>query len=94
MARRLQEHEEGRNRNSFAHKRRPVKLIFNQEFNDVRQAIYFEKRIKRWSARKKRALANENSEMLQILSECKNMTHHKYRPTEEEVSTALDQTFH
>jgi putative endonuclease len=67
-------------------------LIFHQEFNDVEQAIYFEKKIKKWSAQKKRALANEDFEMLQILSECRNMTHSKYKPTAEEVSTALDQT--
>ena len=68
-------------------------MIFNQEFNDVEQAIYFEKKIKRWSSEKKLALANEDFEMLQILSECRNMTHSKYRPTPEEVSTALDQTY-
>jgi len=69
-----------------------VELIFHQEFNDVEQAIYFEKKIKKWSAQKKRALANEDSEMLQILAECRNMTHSKYKPTAEEVSTALDLT--
>ncbi len=69
-----------------------MELIFHQEFNEVHQAIYFEKKIKKWSAHKKIALANEDFEMLQILAECRNMTHSKYRPTKEEVSTALDQT--
>ena len=66
--------------------------MFYQEFNDVEQAIYFEKKIKNWSALKKLALANDNFDMLQILSECRNFTHSKYKPTNEEVSTALDQT--
>ncbi len=94
IARRFQEHQDGKNRNAFTFKRRPLRLIFHQEFNDVKQAIYFEKRIKRWSAIKKRALSNSDNSMLQILAECRNMTHYKYRPTEKEVSTALDQTNH
>jgi len=92
ISRRFQEHQEGQNKNTFTYKRRPLKLLFHQEFNDVKHAIYFEKKIKRWSAQKKRALANNDNEMLQILAECRNMTHYKFCPSEKEVSTALDQT--
>ena len=92
ISRRFQEHQEGRNKGAFTYKRRPLELLFYQEFNDVEQAIYFEKKIKNWSAKKKLALAKSDFEMLVILSECRNMTHFKYRPTKEEVSTALDQT--
>ncbi len=59
-------------------KRRPLLLEFYQEFNDVLQAIYFEKKIKGWSRAKKYALINEDFDMLQILSECRNATHYKY----------------
>jgi len=90
--RRFQEHQDGRNKNAFTHKRRPLELIFHQEFNAVEQAIYFEKKLKKWSAKKKLALANGNYEILQILAECRNMTHFKFRPTAIKVSTALDQT--
>ena len=93
LSRRLEEHQLGRNKNSFTHNRRPLRLIFQQGFNNVEHAIYFEKKIKRWSAQKKRAISNDDFEMLQILSECRNMTHFKYRPTPLEVSTALDQTY-
>jgi putative endonuclease len=93
ISRRFNEHRDGLNISCFTYKRRPLTLIFYQEFNDVNQAIYFEKKIKKWSSKKKLALANSNFEMLQILAECRNMTHYKYRPTEEEVSTALDQTY-
>jgi putative endonuclease len=55
-------------------------LIFHQVFNDVEQAIYFEKKIKKWGSKKKLALANNNFDMLEILSECRNATHHKYNP--------------
>ena len=93
ISRRFYEHQEGLNAICFTYKRRPLELIFQQEFNDVEQAIYFEKKIKRWSAKKKLALANNDFEMLQILAECRNLTHFKYRPTDEEVSTALDRTY-
>lgn len=70
ISRRFEEHQNGLNLSGFTYKRRPLELIFQQEFNDVEQAIYFEKKIKRWSAQKKLALANGDFEMLQILSEC------------------------
>lgn len=79
ISRRLEEHQEGKSKISFTYNRRPVKLIFHHEFNDVQQAIYFEKKIKKWSAKKKLALANGKYVMLQILAECRNATHYKYK---------------
>jgi putative endonuclease len=78
ISRRLDEHQRGLNKDCFTYKRRPIELIFQQEFNDVNQAIYFEKKIKNWSGKKKIALANGEYDMLQILSECRNATHSKY----------------
>ncbi|WP_222984592.1 GIY-YIG nuclease family protein [Flagellimonas meishanensis] len=83
MARRFAEHQNGLNKTAFTYRRRPVKLIFQQEFNDVLQAIYFEKKIKRWSAQKKLALANGNLDLLQILAECRNASHYKYSPDQD-----------
>ena len=80
ISKRLEEHQKGLNKNSFTFIRRPVELLFKQEFNDVNQAIYFEKKIKKWSAKKKLALANGDFDMLQILAECRNATHSKYNP--------------
>ena len=80
IVRRFEEHKEGIDKNCFTFKRRPLKLIFKQEFNNVEQAIYFEKKIKKWSAKKKLALAHGDFELLQILSECRNATHYKYKP--------------
>jgi|TARA_Y100000385_G_scaffold19289_1_gene19227 putative endonuclease len=54
-------------------------LVFYQEFNDVLQAIYFEKKIKGWTRLKKQALINGDFDMLQILSECRKATHYKYK---------------
>jgi len=77
LSRRIKEHEKGLNQSCFTYKRRPIKLIFQQEFNDVNQAIYFEKKIKKWSAKKKLALANENYNLLQLLAQCRNESHSK-----------------
>ena len=78
LSRRFEEHQNGLNKNCFTFKRRPLKLIFQQEFNDIEQAIYFEKKIKNWSAKKKYALAKGEYNLLQILSECRNATHSNY----------------
>ena len=80
VPRRIIEHNSGINKKCFTYKRRPVELQFQQEFLDVNQAIYFEKKIKKWSAEKKRALIRGDFDLLPILAECRNSTHHKYKP--------------
>lgn len=80
ISRRFEEHQNGLNKTCFTYKRRPLELIFHQEFNNVEQAIYFEKKIKKWSAKKKFALANGEYNLLQILAECRNATHSNYIP--------------
>ncbi len=83
VSRRLEEHNAGLNKNSFTYKRRPVEVIFYQDFNDVNQAIWFEKKIKKWSAQKKKALANDDELLLKLLAECRNESHYKYKAKEE-----------
>ena len=78
LEKRLNEHQSGKNRNSYTFKRRHVICQFHQEFNDVIQAIYFEKKIKGWTRSKKEALINKDFDVLKILSECRNATHYKY----------------
>ena len=80
VSKRFEEHQNGLNKSCFTFKRRPLKLIFSQDFNDVEQAIFFEKKIKNWSAKKKLALSNGEFDILQILSECRNATNSKYKP--------------
>jgi putative endonuclease len=79
ISRRFEEHQNGLNKTCFTYKRRPLELIFQQEFNNVEQAIYFEKKIKKWSAKKKFSLANGEYNLLQILAECRNATHSNYK---------------
>ena len=54
LERRLYEHDSAFNPGSYTCKRRPVKLVFNEQFDDVKQAIAFEKQIKGWNRAKKR----------------------------------------
>ena len=84
LSKRLEQHEAGTKRDAYTYKRRPVTLRFHQEFNDVLQAIYFEKKIKRWTRAKKKALINGEWDMLQILAECRNATHYKYKPGDDD----------
>ena len=80
ISRRFDEHQKGLNKDCFTYGRRPVELIFQQEFIAIEQALFFEKKIKKWSAKKKIALSNGDYDLLQILSECRNATHSKYKP--------------
>jgi putative endonuclease len=57
---RIQEHNIGKYCNSYTYARRPVKLVYYEEFYDVWQAIDREKQIKRWSRAKKQALINKS----------------------------------
>jgi len=66
--RRLEEHQQGANIECYTYKRRPVKLVFQQEFMDVNQAIAFEKKVKGWRRAKKEAIINGNWETLPTLS--------------------------
>jgi putative endonuclease len=66
--RRFQEHSIGINRNSYTFTRRPLKFVFSQIFSDPNSAIAFEKKIKRWTRVKKKALIENKWELLPELS--------------------------
>ncbi|MEP7163915.1 MAG: GIY-YIG nuclease family protein [Ferruginibacter sp.] len=72
LEKRLAEHNNGDSNTSYTFKRRPVKLIFSQQFHDIQQAIALEKQIKGWSRKKKEALINEEWGKLKLFS--KNYT--------------------
>ena len=83
IERRVMEHNGGKYPEAYTHSRRPVELVFCQEFMDPNQAIEFEKKIKKWSRAKKQALINDNFGELQRLSECRNSSHYKLRDKKE-----------
>ena len=65
---RINEHNDGLNPESYTYKRRPVELVFHYEFNDINQAIDFEKQVKGWSRKKKEALINGDHNLLPELA--------------------------
>ena len=85
IERRVMEHNAGKYPDAYTHSRRPVVLVFYQDFTDPNQAIAFEKKIKKWSRAKKQALIDENYDQLQFLSECRNASHYKYNSDKEGV---------
>ena len=72
VERRIVEHNSGLDKKSYTYSRRPVKLVYSQEFSDPNEAIRFEKQVKGWSRAKKEALIEGNFEKLVSLSNRKN----------------------
>ena len=68
---RIEEHNAGRNENSYTYPRRPVVLKYFERFQDVLQAIDFEKQVKGWTRKKKEALFIEDWDELKRLSNLK-----------------------
>ncbi len=71
---RIWEHNEGLIKNSYTHSRRPVTLVYSNEFNKVYDAISAEKQIKGWKRKKKEALINRDFDLIHELAKCKNKT--------------------
>ncbi|MEP4533213.1 MAG: GIY-YIG nuclease family protein [Cyclobacteriaceae bacterium] len=58
----------GVDRKAYTYRKRPVKLVFHENFNDVNQAIDFEKQVKGWRRKKKEALISGRWDLLPELS--------------------------
>lgn len=69
---RIAQHKEG-TYDGYTSKRRPVKLLWYEEFRDVNRAIDAERQIKGWSRKKKEALMNDDFELLHELSQSEEM---------------------
>ncbi len=70
LEKRLSEHQQGAIP-GYTHKRRPVKLVFSDCFEEVYDAISAERQIKGWTRAKKEALINGDFELLKILAKKK-----------------------
>jgi putative endonuclease len=68
LERRVAEHRLGDNPKSYTASRLPVKLVYYEFFNNINQAIEFEKTIKKWSRKKKEALINGDFDSLPSLA--------------------------
>lgn len=76
IGRLLYGHNHGINPDCYTYKRRPVQLMFVQDFTNPKDAITAEKQIKGWSRKKKEALFQDDWNKIHELSECKNSTSH------------------
>ena len=68
VEKRFYEHQEGLIEGCYTHNKRPVKLMYVEEFGDIVEAISREKQIKGWSKQKKKALIAGDFEKLIKLS--------------------------
>jgi len=76
LEKRLSEHQSGQGAN-YTKTRLPVTLVYQEYFLNIADAFYFEKKIKKWSHAKKKAMIENKWELLPKLSECKNDTNSK-----------------
>jgi putative endonuclease len=85
LERRVNEHNAGKYPTAYTFKRRPVELVFNQEFTDVTEAIAAERRIKGWTRAKKEALIRGDFDALKVLAQ--NRTDHPH-PSQKDKPTS------
>ncbi len=57
LERRIGQHNSGWDSKAYTHQRRPVSLVYSEDFSNVDEAIRWEKQIKKWNRLKKMALA-------------------------------------
>ena len=65
---RVWQHNHGINPNSYTYTKRPVILKYFQYFQQVEEAIKWEKQLKGWSRKKKEALFNKNWDEIKKLA--------------------------
>ena len=76
LVRRFKQHQNGEGAN-HTKKRLPVKLVYFEEFTRIDWAFEREKKVQKWTRKKKEALMNGDFKKLHELSECQNETHYK-----------------
>jgi putative endonuclease len=68
IERRYYEHSTGHDPTCYTHSRRPLWLVYAGEFQYIDRAINFEKQLKGWSHKKKRAFAERDWPLLKRLA--------------------------
>ncbi|MGB8964107.1 MAG: GIY-YIG nuclease family protein [Candidatus Cybelea sp.] len=71
---RVGQHQSGINSRCYTFTRRPLGLVHSSDFQNVDDAIAWEKQLKGWSHAKKTALARNDWARILRLAECKNET--------------------
>jgi putative endonuclease len=68
LGKRLWEHQQGMDKSYYTYSRRPVQMIYQEDYENPLEAIQREKQIKGWSRRKKEALIQGDWEKLKAYS--------------------------
>jgi predicted GIY-YIG superfamily endonuclease len=79
LIRRFEEHCKGEYETCYTYKRMPVTLVYYETIPFLQDAIDREKQLKGWSRAKKTALIKQDYHNLQLLAQCNNLSHHKYK---------------
>ncbi|MCX6140434.1 MAG: GIY-YIG nuclease family protein [Candidatus Kapabacteria bacterium] len=74
LEQRIAQHKHGSFPTCYTFSRRPLEVIWTQEFATMIEAISAERQIKRWSRAKKLALSRGSFAELRGLAVCKNET--------------------
>ena len=75
IERRLWQHNNDNNKLAYTYSRRPIILKYCERFQNVQDAIAWEKQIKGWSRKKKEALFANDWESIKLLSKSKSSPH-------------------
>jgi len=78
LARRIEEHNRGEGARYTA-KKRPVVLVYSEEYDIIEEAQLREKQVQGWSHKKKQLLVEGKSSELPKEASCRNITHYKFR---------------
>ncbi|MGB4844518.1 MAG: 5-(carboxyamino)imidazole ribonucleotide synthase [Ferruginibacter sp.] len=91
LIRRFDEHTNGIYNTCYTFKRRPLVLQYYETIPFLKDAVERESQLKGWSKAKKKALIEGNFHKLQLLSQCNNFSHHKYKDLEQGLDYARPQ---
>ncbi len=79
LIKRFEEHCAGIYEGCYTFKRRPLHLLYYETIPFLQDGIDREKQLKGWSRAKKIALIKQDYHNLQLLAQCNNLSHHKYK---------------
>lgn len=79
LVKRYKVHETGIYEKCYTHRKRPLQLKYYEMNPFLQDAVDREKQLKGWTKAKKKALIEQNLHKLQLLAECQNFSHHKFK---------------
>lgn len=88
LVKRFEEHVTGFYETCYTYTRRPLVLKYYETIPFLEDAVNRELQMKGWSKAKKKALIEGNFHKLQLLSQCNNFSHHKYKDLEKGLDSA------